>query len=85
MARRYADRKLDVNKLLDRFGGPAELVRKLDILGYEPPKQKTIYMWQHRGTIPTGWLLVLHELSVVEGQALDLGEYTVSPEEEGVL
>jgi hypothetical protein len=69
--------KIDVNKLLLRFGGVSELWHKLAAQD-QKVSIKTIEKWRERESIPSARLVQLISLSKIEGAKIDLDDYIIS-------
>jgi hypothetical protein len=69
--------KIDVTKLLLRFGGVSELWRRLSANGVDI-SVKTIEKWRERQSIPSARLAQLVRLSVIEGHKIDLDDFIIT-------
>lgn len=67
--------EIKVRDAVHFFGGPAELVRRLNALG-DPVQLKAVEKWMERGTIPSPWLIVLGALARSEGRSFELSDFT---------
>lgn len=66
--------QLDVKSLVKRFGGTAELVRRLNAKGWEATEHM-IWKWYGRGSVPGEWQLRLAQLAEAEGRPLNIMDY----------
>jgi len=66
--------KMDVDKIVKRFGGVNELHHRLLAKGVDV-NPKTIEKWRERRRIPSWRLLQIIALAKVEGQPIDILEY----------
>lgn len=64
----------DVARLIQRFGGRAQLHRRLVARGFSA-SVKMVEKWRERGNIPPRWLSELLTIAEEEGRPIDLAEY----------
>lgn len=69
--------KMDVDRIVKRFGGVNELHLRLMSHGVEV-NTKTIEKWRERGRIPSWRLLQILALAKHEGSPLDVLEYATN-------
>lgn len=64
----------DVARLIQRFGGRAQLHRRLVARGFSV-SVKMVEKWRERGNIPPTWLAEMLTIAQEEGRPIDLAEY----------
>ena len=69
--------KMDVDKIVKRFGGVNELHHRLLAQGVDV-NTKTIEKWRERRRIPSWRLLQIIALAKVEGQPIDILEFATN-------
>ena len=70
--------KLDIRRLVARFGGQSELYRRLTSRGVAL-SAKAIEKWIERDNIPSARLVQLFELAIAEGHPIDLNTFMLRP------
>lgn len=70
--------RLHVRKLISRFGGQAELCRRMNAKGYAITA-KAIEKWIERDSIPGKRIMQLFELGISEGHPIDLHGFLLRP------
>lgn len=65
----------DVPKLVEHFGGRADLHAKFNKAGHKLTI-RAIDQWLYRGRIPSDVLATMLRLSVLSGEPLDLAKFT---------
>jgi hypothetical protein len=72
----YLSNRIDVARLLTRFGGVPELCRRLNANSVAI-SIKTVEKWRERQSIPSPRLIQLVELASREGQPIALDDYII--------
>lgn len=68
----------DVPRLIKRFGGRAQLHRRLTARGHTV-SVKMVEKWRERGNIPPIWLAELLTIAEEEERPINLAEYRSAP------
>lgn len=63
---------IDVDNILNHFGGEGMVVRELLLAGYDAPDKAAVGQWRRRKRIPSRWLIMLIYLSHSLGKPLDI-------------
>ena len=71
---------VDVRAMLQRFGGPAVLQRKLVLLHDQSPSISTMHKWMYRKSIPLWWFAILASQARSEGWTLNILEFLTDAE-----
>lgn len=60
----------DYHGMLESIGSNAEIIRRFEAAGYDPPTAKAINGWRFRGRIPSQWLPLLLKWSFMSGGSI---------------
>jgi 2-isopropylmalate synthase len=68
--------QLDIERLIDDFGGPGRLAESLNrAFPEDPVSRAAIYKWRERGSLPLVQLNKLAQLAAGQGRRFDFGDY----------
>ncbi|WP_028537314.1 2-isopropylmalate synthase [Paludibacterium yongneupense] len=68
--------QLDIERLIDDFGGPGRLAESLNrAFPEDPVSRAAIYKWRERGSLPLIQLNKLAQLAAGQGRRFDFGDY----------
>ncbi len=68
--------QLDIERLIEDFGGPGTLAEALTVaFPDEPVSRAAIYKWRERGTLPLAQLNKLAKLAADQGKRFDFNDY----------
>ncbi|MDC7709141.1 2-isopropylmalate synthase [Vogesella indigofera] len=76
--------QLDIERLIEDFGGPGALAEALNAaFPDEPVSRAAIYKWRERGTLPLAQLNKLARLAADQGKRFDFNDYLTGAQASG--